>query len=149
MKIIRSNMNTSRGTTYYRCSLSEIIDSLSDTDANPWIISELSNYGWDAIDFKHNLFGSRIIDGILYICETNGQDISVNGNNIDPETALNEYSLEDLSNYITKADDKIISSKITGYEIQFKDIDTTAIHLIESGISFQDVVQYADELNLI
>lgn len=151
MKITNSKSKRNRefGTVYYRCSLAQVISALQESDANVWIIGELSEYGWSALDLDNNLFGSKIIRGTLYICRTDGYMIDIDGTEVDPEQALSEYGTEDLSAYIQDATDDIICASITGYELKFKDIENTAIQMLESGVSLKDLIAGADELNLV
>lgn len=75
--------------------------------------------------------------------------IHIDGTEVDPEQALDEYETEDLSAYIQDATDDIICASITGYELKFKDIENTAIQILESGVSLKDLIADADELNLV
>ena len=156
MKIIKSSNKLETisatkqlSTVFYETTIENAIDALERSNGNIWVIELLKSNGWDAIDFKHNLFGSKVIDDKLYICETNGQDIQVNGQPVDPERALEECSIEDLSEYIQPASDDKITSSITGYEITVSNVEDVAIQLLEDGNSFSDVVRDAEELELI
>lgn len=157
MKIIKaSNANkniiqaaTSIGTTYYEVDIDDALDAIEKSDGNIWILSVLRSDGWDALDLDNNLFGSRVIDDKLYICQTDGQDIQVDEELVDPEKALDKYSIEELSAYIQPADDDTITKNITGYEISFSDVEKVAKELLEEGYSFNDIVRDAEDLSLI
>lgn len=154
MKIIKNFSSpitaaTSVGTTYYKASIDELIDALKTSDGNIWVINMLEYKGWDAIDFDNNLFGSKVIGDDLYLCETDGQDIQINGQLVDPEKALDEYDVSELSAYIKPADSKKLTNSITGYEVKITDVDDTAIDLLKVGNSFIDVVKDAEELGLL
>lgn len=137
------------GTVYYETTLNQVIDALENNDANMWLILALKESGWDSIDFKNNMFGSKVINDKLYICQTNGQDINVSGKDVDPETALDDYELSELSAYIEPASDDIIIKNITGYEIKITNVNETAIELLQHGNSLLDVVKDAEELGLL
>ena len=109
----------------------------------------INEYGWDALDFKHNLFGSEIIDDVLYICKTDGYEIQINGEDVEPEFALEDYSVEELSAYIDDADDDIITNSITTYELKPIDLDEVSLRLLELGNSFIDVVKAAQDADII
>ena len=140
---------TSYGTKFYRTTIDETIDALKQSNSNIWVIYMLESEGWNAIDFDNNLFGSKVIDDELFICETDGQDIQVNGHFIDPEKALEEYDVSELSAYIQPADKDKIAKSITGYEVKISDVDKVAIELLDNGYSFTDVVKDAEELELL
>lgn len=140
---------TQRGTTFYRCTIDQVIETLENIDANMWLQYVIKEYGWDAIDFKHNLFGSEIIDDVLYICKTDGYEIQINGEDVEPEFALEDYSIEELSAYIEDATDDIVRSSITTYELKPIDLDEVSLRLLELGNSFTDVVKSAQDADLI
>lgn len=136
------------GTTYYRVTLDDIESVMQDsTDANIWILKSFQELGWDAIDFEHNLFGSQVIDNVLYICNTDGRDIDVRGEKVDPETALDDYKLSDLSTYIEDADEEIILKYITPYEIKTPKFNNWASELLKDGYTFTDLVNDAQEFS--
>lgn len=156
MKILKThqhktiiNSATSAGTVYYQTELSDAIDALESADGNVFVINELQKHGWKAIDLKHNLFGSAVIDDKLYICNTDGKDILVeDGTLADPENALFEYDTDMLSAYIKLATPDVITKSITGYEVNISDIDSSALDLLKQGVSFVDLIKAAEDLNL-
>ena len=107
---------TTPGTTFYSITLDDAIASLKKLKCNLFIIYELERRGWDAINIE-DLYGSNIINKVLYVCVTDGQDIEIEGEMIDPEEALELYDVKDLSSYIQKADAKFISKHVTEYEL--------------------------------
>lgn len=138
------------GTMFYRCTLDQVINAHRDANSNVWLIYALEEYGWNAIDFDHNLFGSALIDDDLYICKTDGYEININGENVDPETALEYYDIEELSGYIENADDDIILHSITTYELSNKlDINELAIQMLNDQYSFLDLVEAAKDADFI
>lgn len=140
---------TSAGTTYYRATLQDVEDAIqNDTAANIWILKSFQELGWDAIDFKQGLFGSQIIDDDLYICETDGRDINVDGDMIDPESALLDYDIRQLSAYVEDATDDIILRYITTYEIKTPDFDKWAPDLLDDGNTFLQLADAAREFDI-
>lgn len=136
---------TRHGTTYYKASLDQILQVLKKENANVWLIGALQDSGFDALDVQNRLFGSRVINNDIYICVTDGYDITVNGQTTDPETALDDFDVEELSNYISDATDEIIHRYITVYELDFSNFDTENIAvslLTEDHIMFSDL--YSD-----
>lgn len=136
------------GTTFYSADLKTVQEVLKSNHLNLFAQYSIDEYGWDAIDFKHNLFGSEVIDDILYICVTDGQDINIEGKSVDPESALTEYDVSSCEDYIQEATDDIILKHITVYEVIVDDIDTAALELLKQGESFEDLMEAAQELDL-
>lgn len=133
------------GTTFYKVSLPDLIDMLRKLDANIIMIGALEMDGWSCIDFEKNLFGSAVIDDDLYLCKTNGKDIIVNGEEVDPEYALEEYTLEELSDYIADATPEDIRLEITPYEVTNFDIEDVALDQLQAGVSFRTLVHAAED----
>ena len=137
-----------KSNTYYRVTLDDIESVMQDsTDANIWSLKSFQEIGWDAIDFEHNLFGSQVIDDVLYICNTDGRDIDVRGEKVDPETALDDYKLSDLYTYIEDADEEIILKYNTPYEIKTPKFNNWASELLKDGYTFTDIVNDAQEIS--
>ena len=141
---------TESGTVFYKCKLDQVIQAEKDNDCNTWLLYALIEYGWNAIDFDHNMYGSAIIDDELYICKTDGYEINVDGEQVDPESALEDYDIESLSGYIQDATADIIIHSITEYELS-KDIDVEelAIQMLNDQYSFVDLVEAAKDADII
>lgn len=137
------------GTVFYRVTEDAVKEAFHSDKGNIWMAAEFEINSWNCIDADKSLFGSVVIDDVLYLCVTDGQDISVAGDVVDPESALEDYDLEALTSYIQDADESIILKYITEYEIKFEDIDNTAIYLLNEDISFVEIVKAAEEIGLI
>ena len=150
---IRKNIMAARysaqsGTSFYEISLDDAISVFRSNNNNAWIYKSLLEYGWDCIDFQHNLFGSKVIDNTLYLCVTDGQEILVQDDFVDPETALNLYDLSELEDYIESADSDIITYYITEYEIDEPQFDKWAESLLKSGYTFTKLVSDYDSFDV-
>lgn len=156
MKYVRSHITASDdsevtkpiGTIFYEATVDEIIKAMEDADVNPWIVYMIKEHGLSAIIVK-DIFGSAVIEGKLYLCKTDGRDIRANGEFVDPEIALSQYSVSHLNEYIEPATPEIITQMITEYEVQFTDIDEIAVKMIEDGLTFSDIAMNAYDLDLI
>lgn len=137
---------TKSGTIFYKAEFQTVKDVLSKV--NVWIDYALRGEGFDAIDFKRGMFGSAVIDNILYICQTDGQELNINGTLVDPEEALEKCNIEDLADYIEDATDDIIKSNITEYEIQFNNITALALDMLNDGYEFKEIYEAAEEIGL-
>lgn len=127
------------GTVWYEAEFEQVRDALKEE--NLILYGAFLTNGFDCIsNIDINLPGSYVYGDYLYICETDGQLINVNGNQVDPESAMEEYEPEVLSAYIVPADDKIIRQKLTEYEITNYDIDEVADALFEEGYTFTTIL---------
>lgn len=130
---------TPGGTVWYEAEFEQVRDSLKEE--NLILYGAFLTNGFDCIsNIDINLPGSYVHGDYLYICETDGQLINVNGDQVDPEYAMQEYEPEVLSAYIIPADDKIIQQKLTEYEITNYDIDEVADALFEEGYTFTTIL---------
>lgn len=148
-RIICTKSNTDSfepSTIYYKMPLDRIKTVLNDDNSNPFITYALDQYGLDALDLDSNLFGSYVDDDVLYVCQTDGTDIKVDGTSIDPEVAMSTLGPDKLLEYIEPATDDIIHRYITPYEFNHYDIDEMAGDLIESGYTFTELLKAAQEL---
>lgn len=139
-EIVRGN------TSFYRVELEDAIKALQKNKANIWLIHRLEADGWAAINLEHNLFGSLVVDDILYICSTDGEDIDVKGESIDPEQALAAFGPDPLSEYIQDGTPEVISRFISEFDLADFDIDETAEDMLKEGKSFIDMMADAQTL---
>ena len=84
----------------------------------------------------------------LYICQTNYDPIMVNGEETNPETAMEDFGPEALSDYIQDASDDIVRRYITIYEVTNFDVDEVATELIQNGYSFRELIDYYNDLDI-
>ena len=126
------------------------IDAFKESSNNVWLAAYIEDQVFDVLDLERNLFGSKVIDGILYYCEHNLDEIEINGEVIDVEDALDNYSVEELSNYIDVENpmsaDEILSTFIY-YEMYPIDWNDYAEDLIKEN-SFIKVVSDAYALDV-
>lgn len=137
MKYIKANMDSE--TTFYKITLNDLKQAFSNENA--WLLASINNLGFRAIDID-SLIGSRVIDNVLYLCVTNGVDIDVNGKQADPEDALFQYNLDDLSEYVEDATEDIILANIDEYNMKPPNYDSLASDLISDGYTFTELVDY-------
>ena len=139
------------GTTFYKITLDNAIDAYESTNIIVW--QELLDNGWDAFDISKYLYGSAIIDDVLYVCDTDGTEIAVDGfGAVEPEEALETVDIELLNDYIIVPDAKqIVNRLITPYDLndELVDLDDIAIQLLEKGYSFMDILRAAKDAQLV
>lgn len=137
------------GTTFYRVTLEQLTDAfVSDNHSNLWMIYAIREFGFNAIKIK-DIWGSGIVDDILYLCKTNGQLLIINDVEINPEYALEEISIEDLAEYIKDSTPEVIRKMITDDEFNFQDIDDLALKMLEDDHSFLEIAKAAQEVYLL
>lgn len=154
MKIIRTSKSTNSirkivaaegiGTTYYKATIDDVVDAIRD-GSNLFVYYAMLALGFESIDLDHNLFGSYIDGNTIYLCDTDGEDIEVNGQMFDPEDAMEELGPEALESYIQDATPEIIRRFITPYELKF-DIDEGAYWLMKDGFGFTEIVKAYEDL---
>lgn len=129
-------------TTFYKATLDEVDDALKKE--NLWIQKSFKESGFECIDTEKGLFGTRVIDDVLYICDTNGEDIMVNGDEVDPEKALDNYDLADLSAYIKDATPAVIRKNIDEYTIRkprTSEFNDWAKSMLRDGEDFESIAK--------
>lgn len=135
-------------TVFYKVEEDQMINAFKNSrDTNVFLIYMIASHGFECLDLS-KMFGSGIADdGNLYICKTDGQLIHVNGKEVDPEDALKDCTIEELSAYIQDADDETILWYITPDEIIVdKDIDNVAKEMLEAGYHFDELVADCREI---
>lgn len=130
---------TPDGTIWYEAEFDQVRDALKEE--NLILYGAFLTNGFDCIsNIDINLPGSYVQGDYLYICESDGELINVNGDQVDPQSAMEEYGPEMLSAYVVPADDKIIRQKLTEYEITNYDIDDVAYELFDEGYTFTTIL---------
>ena len=92
MKVMAADLQ-SIGTVYYRVLAAQIESAYEDED--PFIYYAVLEDGLDAINLD-TMVGSKVIDDELFICQSDGQEININGEMVDPFVALEDYLLKIL-----------------------------------------------------
>ena len=131
---------SSIGTTYYKIYLDDAITELKK-HGNLFTYNEIKQLGFESIDISKHLFGSKIIDNILYLCITDGKDIIVDKYPIDPVDALKFLDIEELYDYIKDGSSKIILQYITPYEVPIDNFEESAIELLSEGFKLDQIVK--------
>lgn len=139
--------NYNYGTAFYAVT-EDLLKQFYNDSENPIMQHLVNTYGFDAFDID-TLYGSEIIDGVLYVCDTNGSYIDVNGEEVDPESALESFTLDELSDYIIDADESIIKRYLTEHELAGFDLDDVAYDMIHNGYAFSEVAKWADKMDLL
>lgn len=138
---------TIKGTMFYSASIDDIIKAYSGKRDNVWVKSAFENLGFDAIDFDHSMYGSRVIDDTLYICVTDGKTVDIDSYEYEPEKILDEVNIKDIEDMIEPASDDIIKKHITEYEIFEPKYDDWASDLLKNGTTFEKLVKDYDEFD--
>jgi len=146
-KLIKSdnNVRSTKGTTFYRMTIDQIKDAFKDS-YNIWISKTFDELGLDAINFDMLYGSAQDYNGLMYYCDSDGYEIDIDGEMVDPEEALNSYDPEDeLAPYTKQATSEIILKNITVHEIQTPSFDKWAEDLMRDGYSFTSLIKAKDE----
>lgn len=97
------------------------------------------------------MFGSAVFEenneDVIYICVTDGYEIEVDGEMVDPEEALENYAPIYLENHIQDANDDVIMRNITPYELADFDESSVARGILRTyDVSFKKVVSDFEEI---
>lgn len=139
-------------TQWYRITRDQLMRGMTDHD-NIWVQEVLSSNEplQDLINVDSVLYGSFIENDSLYYLVTNDDYIVIGDEEtVIPEDAYNDYGFNALSGYIVNDAPDNIVSQISGDDFAWNtfDIEAIAKSLLDVE-SFQDVVDGADELNII
>lgn len=129
-----------KGTKFYKYTIDDVIDIFSSEDSNIWVYTAFVERGWDAIDFNNNLYGSRIIKNVLYLCVSDGYGIRVGESTFDPDSILDDLDLSEIDEYIKDGDGDVARKYITEYELHKPDFDKWADSVLDSGVKFSKMV---------
>lgn len=117
------------GTRFFKIPI-DVLKKAAE-DENILLKTLIDEEGWGAINID-GMYGSKVIGDTLYYCETDGEPIQVNGQEVDPEEALEEFQVDDLSDFIYDPSEDEIKKMISEYDIMPFDIDAIAEELITS-----------------
>lgn len=137
------------GSIWYKITREDLLNNMLWKD-NVWISERLKYYPLDDAINIEDLDGSYATEDTLYFLVTDYSPIIIDGEEIEPEEALEEYSLKDIENYINDNPPKDIIQRITDSDISWAgiDIDTFAKDLLDIE-SFSKVVEDAQDIDLI
>ena len=137
-------------TTIWEIPLDSVKNFYED---NPFITYLLNESGFGAFDIDKSFPGSYVNGDTLYLLDTDYEPIEILDTVIDdPETLLDDYSIEDLDEFglISDATVEIIRRDLTDYELRPFDVDDVATELIMSGdYAFSEIVKAADKLDYL
>lgn len=139
------------GTTWYRVTGEQFRDFIEDREDNLFVKYTALYNGFESLNLTQ-MFGSAVVDDELFICETDGQPIVVGGDaDVDPETALENYTPEELEAYIEDAKEQTLTKYITYREFKpdllEDDQNNAAIEALQSGdYSLKDVIDDYNQL---
>lgn len=133
-------------TIFYRVTIDQAKEAIEDSDLNIFLKAAFDYYEWQCLDIEHGLHGSEVNNNILYLCDTNGDDILVDGREVDPISALDYYDIDELANYVKDATPNIIVDFLNEDTITEFDVDVIGTKLIEDGTPFTVAVEAYNEL---
>lgn len=140
---------TIAGTTWYPVTLKQFKDFAEDNIENVFLKYTIIYDGFDALDLDL-MYGTRVVDDTLYICSSDGKDIQVGNEEVDPEFALDKYSPDELSAYMEDVTDKVLESHTTANdfnrELLEENLNNAAIEALQDDVDFSELIDYYDEI---
>lgn len=143
--------NDGIGTTWYRVTSEQFRNFIDDREENVFVKYTANTNGLESLNISQ-MFGSAIYDDELFICVTDGQPIVVGADaNVNPETAFENYTPEELEAYIEDAKDSELTKYITYREFKQELLDddqtNAAIEALQSGdYTLEDVIKNYNQL---
>lgn len=146
--------NLVEGTVFYRFDLEETIRELEQLEGNLILIQRLRDVGWDALDDPERAYACGMItrDDELIICESDFEPIIIDGQQVEPEEALESFTISELEDagLVKDATAAQINKYITVYEMSTNfDLDRVALELLQDDYTFQEIVSAAEDADLI
>ena len=140
---------TIAGTTWYPVTLKQFKDFAEDNIENVFLKYAVTYDGFDALDLDL-MYGTRIVDDVLYICSSDGKDIRVGNEEVDPEFALDTYTPDELSVYMEDVNDKVLESHTTvndfDKDLLKENLDNAAIEALQGGSDFPKLIENYNEI---
>lgn len=135
------------GTAFYLITEDELKDYFGDENIVMKYLVDTK--GFDAFN-TDDMYGSIFIDSDEFVlCVTDGYDIRVGTELVDPETALEDYDISELDEYLKVPTDEIFRRYFSEYELNPVDIDEVALELLQAGHHLSTIVADAKDLDLL
>ena len=143
-----------KGTIFWKFDLDETIRELEQLEGNIILIQRLRDVGWNALDDPERAYACGTItdDDELIICESDFEPIVIDGETVEPEEALELYSVDELeeAGLVQEASAVQVDKYITPYEMSVNfNLGDVAIELLSGDYSFQEVIDAAYDADLL
>ena len=137
------------GTVWYKITKDQIIEG-SLWGKNSWIKARIEWYPLSESLNLQQLDGSFILDDTLYLMVSDYLPIIVRGQEIEPDEVVDQFELDDISEYINDNPGNEILRNITDSDISWDgiDIEEFAKELLDFE-SLSKIAEDADEIGLI
>lgn len=140
---------TVAGTSWYPVSRAQFTDFAEDNITNTFLKYTAIYDGFDALDLDL-MYGTKIVDDTLYICSSDGKDIRVGDEEVDPEIALDEYTPDELFAYMEDVTDQVLESHTTvndfNKDLLKANLNNAAIEALQDGIDFSELIENYNEI---
>ena len=141
---------TDAGTAFYEITEKDLEDTW-DKEDNIVMKYLVRTYGFEAFDLDDiGIYGGRLEGDVFLLCDSDGHDIDVDGEEVDPMFALEDYDLEALAPYIKEPDDEIIRRYFSPYSLQSDTIDVNevALELLQAGHDLSAIIDSLEDCDL-
>ena len=143
--------NKGIGTTWYKVTFQQFKNFIEDYEPNLFVKYTALTNQFECLDINQ-MYCSAIYDDELFICETDGQPIVVGTDaEVDPETAFEDYTPEELHAYIEDAKNSTLTKYITyrefNQDLLEDDRIEAAVEALQSGhYSIEDLIKDYNEI---
>lgn len=129
---------TDYSTVYYKADLDDVKKIVKE-NSNPFVVYSIYEHGFEDIQIDQ-MPGSYIDKDTIYICFTNGKSLNINGEEVDPENAIEELGLESVSAFIQDAPAEIVTHELNPYVFDLDNLEDCASWLLDKGYSLGEIV---------
>ena len=140
---------TIAGTSWYPVTRKQFTDFAEDNITNVFLRYTAIYDGFEALDLDL-MYGTKIVDDTLYICSSDGKDIRVGDEEVDPEIALDEYTPDELFAYMEDVTDQVLESHTTVNDFNkdlLKDnLNNAAIEALQDDVDFSELIEDYNEI---
>lgn len=140
------NIEFNVDTVFYKTTVNDVKKYLKKE--NIWLKMVFDLYEWNCININ-DMLGSKIIDNVLYICESDFAVFEIDGEDVDPVSMLSDFDIDEIQDFIEPVTTDILKQRLTHYEFKIKDINEIAFDLIVSGYDFKEIVEAAYDIEVL
>lgn len=140
-----TNNNSLQGTVFYKITPLEFEDAFDSAEVNAFLQYLALSRGFNAFDLD-KMYGSFEYGDDFYLCVTDEYPIIIDGEEVQPEYAYEDYGFDAIANLVQPSTPEIILKYFTTYELEDFDIDEVADRMMNrEGYTFSMLVNEAND----
>lgn len=144
-------MSNSAGTVFYRIP-EETLKQYYKDDRNIVMRYLTATEGFNAFNTDILIMdggGFDDADGSFILCLSDGEPITIDGEEVEPYEALEEYGVEGIQDYIQDGGDEQIRRYFSTYDLAPIDVDDVADGLFHDGWTFTQILDDLEAIDLL